>query len=1249
MPFEAISTPEDILQLQNTVENIYVSNILQRRRLAIGEALREAARRKIPVARLHTLIDVTVAASHGLDFIWQQGMYAGIQHCTKELEVQREKGTNFSLSYGLNEIVEFAKRRSKEEKRAEKLQREINSIDQAIERQSAALRQNNDANDIMVAARYGKDLGSITDQDREDWRQETFNELQENIAKRERLLGEAHAAASGAKEEATKKRKNPILKEIADEPEETNTAEDEATKARRKKEAQLRSAWQRRKKTVDKLGDLKSRQEEEARTRKPVDSIEEKAMLRLGITTQSEINKNLSNRYTALAPGSVFAEKYLSKRQEVVAKTQNQIVQDDVQKKVAAYVKEYKTQVSQEKLLRDLTDMYRGKNTNQYTNQINNLESKRKRLRDSNLLDSQEVNKLEVDLADVEEQLAENLDIAKQERDAGGISDETKDFIANLRKQRNNLRSEIRDLSKRRVREEGRLESSIAKDQIRSEDLQSQISGLEKLLGSSDRKIVQSIFPDEEVNDSTIKEAKKLLRKRLRDTKSTATRFDKILQDKQRKLDQGDFEVSRTRGKTTRLNEEEQQEIAKLLSLGPEETAKLNKEFTSEGLRKLADRLRRRKDVFSDEKAAEAATRLAVTEVSAAYNVGRLEIFAREGVKYVQWISTMDPVTSVFCKSLHRKVFLLEDVLAQTQYAKRFPKTRKSADDPENLRINPGGIWVPPQHPNCRSYFQPIYRKEDEDKVKQDIKDEQLLKDLIAESELDKNPQQVIRKKKEAKDRIIGVKKNKTQLASRLFNQGLKFLLRRLREDGVAEFKPEEVKQNDSQLVAALIGGAAALSTSSLIYFFLKSNLASAVTDYAQTIMSDVYEGGKEFLTGMTKAQAAKVASEIAQEIKALPPSVLEELKMPFDPEKLKVPESEIEKLAKRGEAGFALAMEGIPLDEAAESLLTNSQLKVDSGKAFKNKIYKEVLNKTSSEIADLRLQGMQALTDGLGDLGYMRAIDDIRDIRVSPLGINQPVQTVNVIFKKGKGGAPFVSPRGFQTALEKRNFANQLDELGGRARQIEKVLQDIDNNLTDADPLLRGRIRLELEKVKFLARLNSKLQPLKAAPLIAGTPSVADDIFEVDIVRNRLLEEFSVGTKTLSEKANDIMKEVAENLPPSLVLDVVPENIQDLAQLESIENVLDAAIKNIKSKYLVSKKDGFKVRKLEDLVDVGGTLARLKDTQDRLANTAIQLDTNSTLGRINEVIETQISSDYNKLLRQREEVAKRIKELKND
>lgn len=98
------------------------------------------------------------------------------------------------------------------------------------------------------------------------------------------------------------------------------------------------------------------------------------------------------------------------------------------------------------------------------------------------------------------------------------------------------------------------------------------------------------------------------------------------------------------------------------------------------------------------------AYRLGATEISAAYNIGRMKVFADNEVKILEAVAVMDSSTSVFCQSLNGKLFSMSDFAELTQ-AQTFPNTRKPEFDLKNLPIAPrsrvsgAGVWQFPAHP----------------------------------------------------------------------------------------------------------------------------------------------------------------------------------------------------------------------------------------------------------------------------------------------------------------------------------------------------------------------------------------------------------------------------------------------------------------------------------------------------------------------------------------------------------------------
>ncbi len=89
--------------------------------------------------------------------------------------------------------------------------------------------------------------------------------------------------------------------------------------------------------------------------------------------------------------------------------------------------------------------------------------------------------------------------------------------------------------------------------------------------------------------------------------------------------------------------------------------------------------------------------RIGVTELTHAYNLGRLEYFAQEGVAAVQWTADLETrgVDSPcrFCEMRNGVVVPLAQVLEVPQGISAFKRK---------------DMWIIPYHPNCRCYWKPV-------------------------------------------------------------------------------------------------------------------------------------------------------------------------------------------------------------------------------------------------------------------------------------------------------------------------------------------------------------------------------------------------------------------------------------------------------------------------------------------------------------------------------------------------------------
>lgn len=85
--------------------------------------------------------------------------------------------------------------------------------------------------------------------------------------------------------------------------------------------------------------------------------------------------------------------------------------------------------------------------------------------------------------------------------------------------------------------------------------------------------------------------------------------------------------------------------------------------------------------------------RIGITEVTHAYNLGRLASFFREGVEFVQWVTEIEKDPCLYCKQRHGVIVPITKVID-------IPKKQASFRDKD--------LWVIPSHPFCRCYWKPV-------------------------------------------------------------------------------------------------------------------------------------------------------------------------------------------------------------------------------------------------------------------------------------------------------------------------------------------------------------------------------------------------------------------------------------------------------------------------------------------------------------------------------------------------------------
>ena len=1302
----SIKTPQQVLAFQNNIEKVYVSNYAKQRKQAIIQAL-ESSSSPAEVARKASQI-ISITMQQGFNFIWQQGLYGGLIDAENDVNEQATKGLQFSisspLSYGLNEIIEFSfKSKDSKNRKLRSLAREIEQTDQTLGRLEDALNRSKTAYDLNIAALYNMEPEAITDKERQQFRQELFEQFSEEANKRERLVREFDSVQQEEIDPTKKRRGRPpkkklevkeirkgvranlrkAKKEDATEPQEKQPQAELTPEQIERQSAlnKLRRARGRKNKTQEKIQALETRVSSDSLYRKSLDT--------LNLTTQKEINKTLSNRYSAIHTQSEFSTIYLNKRQEVLTNSEVKINQDTIKDVVGEYIAENKTEKNQEKLLRRLANEYRGQDKAQfrYNDALEKIDKKRRRLNRDSQIDPKEIKNIgdQIDYPEIEGSLIgqwketqntikENEEIAAEELEKEGqVSSETKQTIKEKRREEKLLRRRISKLAVRRQSLQQKIDKkydSVEKAKDRDvaavEDLDIEVDRLLNLRDSKNNDaIIDEVFPDLSPSEKTpakLKEARRELAKRLVNTRSRRKQLERSVNNKQRQLDTQTLDDLRDgKRQKTQLSPEEQAEIAKLLDLKSDnEIAKLNEPMTDAQLRRLQDRLNRKKDIFRDEESIKRATRLAATETSAAYNLGRLFSYKNNSVwgpvKYVQVITEVDDRRSVFCASLDRRIFLLDDVIAQAELTdafKTFPNTRKSADHPENKAINPSGLWIFPAHPNCRSYYAPVYSEDDKKEAKEDNEILNEAEKILTADQVENRGVKVKQRQAEKMKLAASVRKEKARqklkIASKVFDTGLRYLVKRFTKEGLVQLTTEDLKKDDSALVATLIGGTAVLSATTMAYFFMKSNLRQAINDYAKELVSDGYEVGAAVLSEMTKSQAVKLAQKIAQEVGNIPKSAVEDFLEVLDPELIQNnAEFELEALAKRGEAGFALAMDGIPVGKVSDSLVSEGQIKIDGGNSFRNKLYGEMVSRSQSEINTLRREALNVVGRGLGDLGL---VDDINNIASIELG-NFDLQGAKWGLIKYKKGSPrIINPRKIEEALNEESFLKTLEGLQDKTRRLEKLLTDLDDTLpADSNPLLKKKIKRELGRVNTLKALSSQLpNKVKRVPLTRDLLDGFDEVIQNDQLNVQSLKDFQVGISRLNEKANLVIAKIEEYLPPKEVLSIEPKNVTNLTELEYLEEKIKASIKLIERDFISSAKNPkeLKVKSFSKLSDINDDLILLRQISSDVKSDSVKLEYRPTLEKLNGIISETVLNDYKLLQARAIEVEKRIKELR--
>lgn len=856
---------------------------------------------------------------------------------------------------------------------------------------------------------------------------------------------------------------------------------------------------------------------------------------RLRRTRTEQMYATLNDRYPAVGDASLFREQYLKTRQGIVATSLNSKYQELIKNKVADYISRNQAtgvKLNEKQVLEEIKEVYRSNDYKRYGIYLDKINQKQDSLKISaeeyidylKELDKSAPKKGSAALKKI------NAEIDKLTRKENRLND-----------QLNNLDSKANKTVKERIR--------LANLSTEAEEIEKQIDALEGRALSAGK--------EESWWQQRISKA----------------------QDHIRNEENVEYIDPR---KKARFTKGEKSQLIKLLGLTEKNSKKEidyirnQTSFSSKELSKFKQRLKN-KSLNVDEELYQIAARTANTEVAAAYNLGRLQAYLTRGVKYVQWISTIDAKTSRFCQSLHLKILSIADITTNALGTQRFPRTRYPEYHPINRSIKAEGnfnAFLPPAHPYCRSYLIPVYTDKDLDKydpkqpeLPPDARTENFLLDRILDKRkggrlTDRQLQDLAENQERARNAKSDKLANEVNNFNDLFNRGLRFLTRKLRQEDVATFTVEEIKNNDKSLTAALLGGSAVMGLGAMMYFFLKSNLGASLQEYLRTKTTSIF--GKQ-VVNLTDETVKSTLLNLST-FEDMPPVIKnlvkkEDLFETLDAQST-LPNS-LQKIETTGEAGLNLIInQNMPPNQVADSFISNNLKGINRNVEMAGK-YQAILNYAKNDLAryqtDLEDVLSRAYSNTAGAI-------DARDIK------NTEIYYRTIRVDRFKGKSTFVSKDQFFETINDPQNRKLVDDTLVRVNQVQAATDQLADVIDPSDQITSNylkKLNIQLTNLRNLttATKTNTLNIPSTAKAAAEQRAKLDalETLRVDNV-NQLVkaeEDFGRIVKELDTKFND-------TLPSSyLSNNLIPESITSVAELNNAKKIIKDSLKNIRSDYL--------------------------------------------------------------------------------
>ena len=1203
-----MSTPPNKLdQSDSRAEEVYYTQELLTEIFAapIAQAMQKSSEVYILTGKFDNLVSTMQTSIQAL---WDRAMYAGIADAEHEID-NPSKDSKISLSSNLNSIIEFAK-----DPQLARIDGELKDL----QRYLSEAQQNWSAKDVVEIQR----LIDLKIADRDQVRNPSNPTVARKIAEKIRLERELDAA----KRQGDFDRVNQIRSRLY--PNSTNAPTSKPSRVsqrnpevRQNKKRVITTRDQIARETTSgrssvrdsiianntRLRDLLSFDPRSDLTADPYARLFEgrgqtaktKAEARLLAMNNLQVYATLNDRYPAISRNSIFAQDYLRNRNNTTATSLQQQYQDQIKTTVARYVKNDGARtVSESNTLKRIQRTYQDDKLNvQYRPFISNLQDK---YEDSKF-----------DRQGYERYLV------------GRLNELGIDPNAKTDNRLNKLVQEEERLSL--------LPNPTKKQQARMEELEGLIDSL-------------SSRQDEKSPSRFLSALRKL-------------RQEEDPQAKDRKYINPNARIKLSRLEKERLIKLGRYDDDKIYAKGLADQIRGQKDFSYKQILSYISDLKREGGRF-DESLYQIASRTAATEVAAAYSIGRLQVYLERGVNYVQWIATMDTRTSVFCQSLHRKIFAVRDLIPAAMAKQTFPKTRKPEWDPVNQNIkNQMGIntWFCPAHPYCRSFFSPIYTDESKVGDKYPPKgfppdadlNQYLLSDLIERKKLFRGlaPDQKDAYLQEIVDSQNRMREGRGAKLLRsmgnlqdIFNSGLSYLTRRLRQDKVADFTVDEIKKNDSRLTAALVGGAAVLGTGAMMYFFMKSNLASTLSQYLKNTALPA-------VGGLTQEAVSKMLKDLINSSKIadkMPDSVKNLFTDPTKGQPIDATLGEKVNLAvQNGDLVIELAASG-QLDKVNE-LISGGITGVNrQGKI--NALTRSALNSAMATRRQLNDSALSILNQAFVNKGG--AIDPTKITSI------QEWAGVYRVGIAGKSGT-LVGKKGFDAVMSNPAVRSELSRLQEQMDRIERGLEGVETIVDPNDEIGKAMLAKERAEQRAIRSMINSIQSKVANPefVIRQTEAARfPDAPQVPDMLNSVIRAES-DYRSVVDK---LYASFQEALPSNVIRQgFIPENINSVQELREVQRLIRSSLKEVGNSFLDTKKRGkppytpaTAARKRDVTIS-----SELLDAAQRSENSAAQLNNqgftyNSNVRDIDNFFKQRVNSEVQSLIELDKRISNRMKEI---